>query len=76
MTQPTETQARIAELAERMAAANADAAAELGAALVAAAARAKRPRGLCVLIRWNSITERIEIATGGTSPTAPAQPPV
>lgn len=63
-TQPTPTQRGIAALASAMAAANPDAAEELARHLAHEAAQAKRPRGFGVIIRFNSVTERIEILTG------------
>lgn len=64
LSQPTPTQARIAQLAEAMADANPDAAEELARHLAHQAAERKRVRGFGVAIRWNLITQQIEITKG------------
>jgi hypothetical protein len=62
--QPTETQRRIRELAAQMAAANPDAAEELAKALAAEALAQKRPPCLGLGIRFNLITQKVEVIVG------------
>jgi hypothetical protein len=62
--QPTETQRRIRELAAQMAAANPDAAEELAKALAAEALAQKRPPCLGLGIRFNLVTQKVEVIVG------------
>ena len=67
MTQPappTPAQRRLARLAHAMAAANPDAAAELARHLAHAAELARQPQGFGIEIRFNAVTEQVEMRTG------------
>ena len=59
--QPTDQQRRLATLAAALASANPDAAEALGRLLVAEAERAKQPQGFAIELRWNGVTERLEV---------------
>lgn len=63
-TPPTDTQRRLAALAAALAAANVDAAGELGRLLLLAAEERKRPQGFGIEIRVNSVTGLAELRNG------------
>lgn len=65
MTQPTETQRRLAALAAQLAAANPDAAEYLATVLAQEADRRKRVQGFGIEIRWNEVTGQAEVRNGG-----------
>lgn len=60
----TPAQQRIAQLAAQLADANPDAAAELARHLSHQAAQARRWRGFGIMVRWNAVTERVELTQG------------
>lgn len=62
--QPTPAQRRLARLARAMAAVNPDAAAELATQLAHAVEVARRPQGFGIEIRFNAVTERVEMRVG------------
>ena len=61
---PTPAQRRLARLAHAMAAVNPDAAAELATQLAHAAEVARQPQGFGIEIRWNGVTEQVEMRVG------------
>lgn len=62
--QPTDLQRRIRELAAQLAAANPDAAEELAKALTAEAQAQKRPPCLGLAVRFNLVTQKVEVIVG------------
>lgn len=64
LEQPTDLQRRIRELAAQLAAANPDAAEELAKALAAEAQAQKRPPCLGLGIRFNLVTQKVEVIVG------------
>lgn len=63
-SKPTPAQRRLARLARAMAAVNPDAAAELATQLAQAAAVARQPQGFGIEIRFNAVTEQVEMRVG------------
>lgn len=64
MTQPTETQRRLAALAAQLAVANPDAAEYLATVLAQEAERRKRVQGFGIEVRWNEVSGRAELRSG------------
>lgn len=60
----TPAQQRLAALAAELAAANPDAAAELARHMAHHAQQARRWRGFGIMVRWNEVTERVELTIG------------
>lgn len=71
-SQPTPAQRRIAALAAQLADANPDAAAELARHLAHQAQQRRRWQGLGIMLKYNYVTEQIDMIVGecGTGPSA------